>query len=56
MGPSLDGKSIHESFYLFPKGVVFVPRTRIAMLNQWVDQHINKIIPRAVYFRYDPLD
>ena len=56
MGPSLDGKSIHEPFYLFPKDVVFVPRTGIAKLNQWVDQHINKILPRAIYFRFDPLD
>lgn len=56
MGPSLDGRSIHEPFYLFPKDVVFVPQTGIAKLNQWIDQHINKIVPRAIYFRFDPLD
>lgn len=56
MRPSLDGKSIHEPFYLLPKDVVFVPQTGIAKLNQWVDQHINKIVPRAIYFRFDPFD
>ena len=34
-------------FYLEPKDIVYVPRTSIAKINQWVDQHINKIIPRT---------
>ncbi len=42
--PALTG---HETppFYLGPEDIVYVPRTTIAMVNQWVDQHINKIIP-----------
>lgn len=42
--PALIG---HEAqpFYLEPKDIVYVPQTAIAKLNQWVDQHINKIIP-----------
>lgn len=34
-----------DPFYLEPLDIVFVPRTRIARVNQWIDQHINQIIP-----------
>jgi polysaccharide export outer membrane protein len=34
-------------FYLEPRDIVYVPRTNIAKLNQWIDQYINKIIPRT---------
>jgi len=37
-------------FYLQPKDIVHVPRTRIAKLNQWIDRHINKIIPETGFF------
>lgn len=41
-----------KPFYLQPKDVVHVPRTKIAKLNQWIDQHINKIIPdTGIFFR-----
>lgn len=39
-----------KPFYLQPKDIVHVPRTRIAKLNQWIDQHINKIIPDTGFF------
>lgn len=39
-----------EPFYLKPKDIVHVPRTSIAKLNQWIDQHINKIIPDTGFF------
>ena len=39
-----------KPFYLQPKDIVHVPRTRIAKLNQWIDRHINKIIPGAGFF------
>jgi hypothetical protein len=30
---------------------VYVPRTKIAKIDQWVEQHINRLIPRLpVYF------
>ena len=35
-------------FYLGPRDIVFVPRTTIDRVNQWVDQYINKIIPSPV--------
>ena len=41
-----------KPFYLEPRDIVHVPRTKIAKLNQWIDQHINKIIPdTGFYFR-----
>ena len=39
-----------EPFYLQPKDIVYVPRTGIAELNQWIDQHINQIIPDTGFF------
>ncbi|MFO7535121.1 MAG: polysaccharide biosynthesis/export family protein [Kiritimatiellia bacterium] len=33
-------------FYLKSRDIVFVPRTRIADMNTWVDQHISKMIPQ----------
>jgi protein involved in polysaccharide export with SLBB domain len=33
------------AFFLEPQDIVYVPRTRITEVNQWVDQHINKLIP-----------
>ena len=42
--PALKGDKA-QPFYLEPKDIVYVPQTTIAKLDQWVDQHINKIIP-----------
>jgi protein involved in polysaccharide export with SLBB domain len=36
-----------QPFFLEPQDVVYVPRTEIAKVGQWVDQHINKLIPRT---------
>ena len=41
----MNGKKV-EPIYLRPSDVVFVPSTGIAKANLWVDQHINKMIPR----------
>ena len=35
------------SFFLEPRDIVFVPRTTIVELNQFVDQYINRMIPRT---------
>lgn len=42
--PALQG-SESQPFYLRPKDIVYVPRTRIAKVDQWVDQYINKLVP-----------
>jgi len=34
-------------FYLQARDIVYVPRTNIAKLNQWIDQYINKLVPRT---------
>jgi len=44
MEPALEGDAAQQ-FFLEPKDIVYVPRTEIAKLGQWIDQHINKIIP-----------
>lgn len=42
-----------EPFFLEPQDIVYVPRTKIVEVDQWVDQHINKLIPdtRFVFTR-----
>jgi hypothetical protein len=36
-----------QPFFLEPQDIVYVPQTEIARVDQWVDQHINKLIPRT---------
>jgi polysaccharide biosynthesis/export protein PslD len=43
---TLQGKD-GQAFYLEPGDIVYVPRTTIAQVNQWIDQYINKVIPRT---------
>ena len=42
----LKGKE-YQQFYLEPQDIVYVPRTNIAKVNQWIDQYINKLVPRT---------
>lgn len=44
--PMLEGKEA-QPFFLEPKDIVYVPRTQIAKLNQWIDQYINRIVPQT---------
>ena len=44
LGKALEGKAT-EPFYLEPHDIIWVPKTLIANANQWIDQHINKMIP-----------
>jgi len=39
-----------NAFYLEPQDVVYVPRTAIDHVDQWVDQYINKIIPNNLHW------
>lgn len=36
-----------EPFFLAAQDIVYVPRTRIVELNQWVEQNISKMIPKT---------
>lgn len=47
--PVLDGEQT-QPFFLEPKDIVYIPRTEIAKVNQWIDQYINKIIPQTGFF------
>jgi protein involved in polysaccharide export with SLBB domain len=41
-----------DLFFLEPQDIVYVPQTRIAQVNQWIDQYVNKIIPdTGMFFR-----
>ena len=42
---ALSGKDEDQPFYLQPFDIVYVPRTRITRVNQWIDQYINQMIP-----------
>lgn len=45
-----------QPFHLAPFDVVYVPRTNIDKLGQWVDQYINAIVPRNFYANYTWMD
>ena len=44
-----------DPFLLEPYDIVFVPPTNIDQVDQWVEQYVNKIVPRSVHwgFTYD---
>lgn len=46
--PALKGKA-YNPFYLQQRDVIFVPRKKIASVNLWIDQYINRILPQAVW-------
>jgi len=43
---ALEGKEV-KPFFLEPYDIVYVPQTTIAKVNQWIDQHINKLVPQT---------
>jgi polysaccharide biosynthesis/export protein len=53
MKEALAGRNF-QPFYLESRDIVYVPRTRIAELNQWIDQYISKMIPQVGWI-YVPL-
>lgn len=42
---AIDGTDVGQDIPLTPYDIVFVPKSPIANLNQWVDQYIRKMIP-----------
>jgi protein involved in polysaccharide export with SLBB domain len=38
-----------SNLLIAPRDIIYVPRTRIAEVNQWVDQYISRIIPAPVW-------
>ncbi len=45
-----------DDLTLEPFDVVFVPRTRIANVNKWIDQYVRENIPVSFGFRIDIVD
>lgn len=42
---ALAGEGEDMPFYVQPFDIVYVPRTRITRVNQWIDQYINRMLP-----------
>ena len=40
------------AFELAPRDIVYVPRTAIDRVDQWVDKYINQIIPRSLHYNF----
>jgi protein involved in polysaccharide export with SLBB domain len=53
MKEALAGKG-YQPFYLESRDIIYVPRTKIAELNQWIDQYISKMLPQVNWF-YVPI-
>jgi len=47
---AIEGTST-DCFFLQPKDIVHVPRSEIAKVDQWIDQHISQLIPDVFYIR-----
>lgn len=45
MKAAIKGEPNTEVFYLEPRDIIYVPRTKIVKVAQWIDQHINQLIP-----------
>lgn len=53
---ALNGEE-YQPVYLLPKDVVYVPRTTIVNVGQWVNQHLYDIIPNITFgYRLDSSD
>ena len=44
-----------KPFYLHAQDIVFVPRTKITDVNQWIDQYLNRIVPQFGFIYSAPL-
>ncbi len=42
---ALDNTDMSQNIYLMPSDIVYVPRSRIANVNLWVDQYLRRMIP-----------
>lgn len=49
------GKSGTAPFFLEPYDVVFIPRSNIDHVDQWVEQYINKIVPRNLHYNFSTI-
>jgi polysaccharide export outer membrane protein len=52
VGKVIDGTDMSQDIFLMPLDIVYVPKSPIANINQWVDQYIRKNIPVPFSFGY----
>ena len=45
--PALKGKT-DQPYYLEPYDIVYVPRTKSAVIGQWIDTHIDALFPQIL--------
>ncbi len=46
----LNGTDLNGDIYMKPFDIVHVPRTGISNVNLWIDQYMNRLIPRIGFF------
>lgn len=46
-GETDEGGKGFAPFFLEPRDVIYVPRTTIAKVDQWIDQHVWQLLPRV---------
>ncbi len=46
-------KTHSEPFYLQPHDVIFVPRTTIDKVDQWMDKYFKQLLPPNVYYSFN---
>lgn len=49
-------RGTHADLMLRPYDIVYVPMTKIANVNKWIDQYIRKTLPVSFGFRVDVVD
>lgn len=47
---AIDGRDTSQDIALMPLDIVYLPKSHIANINQWVDQYIRKMLPIPFYF------
>ncbi len=50
----LEGKDL-SAFYLHPRDVVYVSRSRISDANKWMEQYVNRMVPKVGFSIYKPV-
>jgi polysaccharide export outer membrane protein len=50
LSKAIDGTDVSQDIALMPLDIVYMPKSPIANLNQWVDQYIRRNLPIPFYF------
>jgi polysaccharide export outer membrane protein len=47
---AIDGTDTSQDIALMPLDIVYLPKSHIANINQWVDQYVRRMLPIPFYF------